>query len=242
MNITLAGRRYYERCLRILREVEDARTSVGDALEGPLLVTAPVSFGLVRVVPHVHALMAKHPRLRIELRLEDRVLDLALEGVDVALRVGVAPPESTDLVAHPLLSYRRTLVAAPSYLKRRGEPKSPEALAKHDTLMHMVGALDSWSLISPEREVRLQPSAAFRSNAAHAIHDLALRGAGIALLPDWFVADDLQQRRLRAVLAQWHTASVVLNASHRVEQRGATRVRTFIGYLRDVYSATAPSA
>src|SRR5580693_6004566 len=86
MAITPAGRRYYERCLRVLREVDDAQAvGRGEGIEGPLQITAPVTFGLDRVAPHMHALMVKHPGLRIDLRLEDRLIDLALEGVDVAI-------------------------------------------------------------------------------------------------------------------------------------------------------------
>ncbi len=89
MEITADGRRYYEACLRVLREVEEAQAAGrGTGREGPLQITAPVTFGLERVVQHVAGLMAKHPELRVDLRLEDRLLDLALEGVDVAIRVG----------------------------------------------------------------------------------------------------------------------------------------------------------
>src|SRR6201992_1979169 len=100
MEITPAGHRYYDACLRVIREVEDAQAS-GRATGplGPLQVSAPVTFGLERVVPHVGAFMAKHPQVRLDLRLEDRLLDLALEGVDVAVRVGNPPASTTDLIA-----------------------------------------------------------------------------------------------------------------------------------------------
>jgi DNA-binding transcriptional LysR family regulator len=117
MEITPVGRRYYESCLRVLREVEEAQaTGRGTSHEGPLQITAPVTFGLERVVPHVAGLMTKHPGLRLDLRLEDRLLDLALEGVDVAIRVGNPPAPTADVVAHLLASFRRLLVASPAYL------------------------------------------------------------------------------------------------------------------------------
>jgi DNA-binding transcriptional LysR family regulator len=238
MVVTPAGRRAYERCLRVLREVEDARAAGrGDALDGLLQVNAPVTFGLARVVPHLSALMTKYPGLRIDLRLEDRVIDLVLEGVDVAIRVGSSPPDSADVVAHRLSSFRRVLVAAPAYLKRRGTPRSPEALARHAALTWAVGSnADTWTLLGEEREARVRVDVAFRSNALHAVRALALDGAGIALLPDWLVADALRRRALRAVLPAWCTEPVVIYALHRTERRGEPRVRAFVDHLRAAYA------
>lgn len=239
MSITPAGRRYYERCVRVLREVDAAQAvGQGETLEGLLTVSAPVTFGLACVLPHVHGLMLKHPGLRIDLRMEDRLIDLVAEGVDVAIRGGVAPPESADVIAHRLISYRRHLVASPLYLKRRGTPKTPEALAKHDALTHAPGsALDGWSLRRENREARVQMNVAFRSNALYAVRELALKGVGIALLPDWFVADDIGRLALRVVLPEWETDPVTVHALQRSEHRGALRVRTLVEHLRAAYAS-----
>jgi DNA-binding transcriptional LysR family regulator len=234
MTITEAGRRYYERCLRILREVDDAR-GIGrsDQVDGALQVSASVTFGLARVVPHVPSLLARYPGLRLDLRLEDRLLDLALEGVDVAIRVGSAPPDSANVVANPLMSFRRRAVAAPAYLKRKGEPKTPEALAKHDVLTHSGSpAPDVWSLRDDEREARVRVNVTFRSNALHALRELAVAGAGIALLPEWLVTDQLKRRTLRPVLDGWRSGAVPVQALFRTEHRGSRRVRALVEHLR----------
>ena len=126
MAVTSAGRRYYERCLRILRDVDEAQAiGRGEGLDGLLLVSAPVTFGLARVVPHVHSLLTKHPGLRVDLRLEDRLIDLVLEGVDVAIRVGGELPESTGLVAHRILGLparHRRLAGLPEAQGRAEDP------------------------------------------------------------------------------------------------------------------------
>jgi DNA-binding transcriptional LysR family regulator len=235
MAITPAGRQYYERCLRILREVDDAQTlGRGEVTDGLLQVTAPVSFGLGRVVPHLRTLMTKHPGLRLDLRLEDRVLDLALEGVDVAIRVGSAPPQSTALVAHRLMTFRRVIVASPDYLKRKGEPKTPEALAKHDALTYPAGnSGDAWTVVSAEREARVALNMTFRCNALYAVRDLAVDGAGVALLPEWLVADEVRRRTLRVLLPSWKGEVVDVNAIHRTAHRGAPRVRALVEHLRN---------
>jgi DNA-binding transcriptional LysR family regulator len=239
MAVTPAGDRYYQSCLRVLREVDDAQAVGADeAPEGFLQVSAPVTFGLARVVPHVHALMVKHPRFRIDLRLEDRLIDLALEGTDVAIRVGTRPPERTDLIAHLLFTFRRVVVASPDYLKRKGEPTTPEALAKHDALTYPAGnPADTWDLVSGEREARLRLNVIFRSNALHAIRDLAVKGVGVALLPDWLVMNDVRRRALRLLLPGWQSEPVPVNAIHRTKQRGAPRLRAFVDHLRDAYAA-----
>ncbi len=237
MVITPAGLRYYERCVRILRDVTDAHSmSLGDARQGILQVSAPVTFGMARVVPHMGSLMAKHPGLRVGLRLEDRLVDLVVDGVDLAIRVGAALPDTGDIVGHKLCSLRRILVASPRYLKRRGTPATVEALAKHDALTHEFGDVgDTFVLVSDRREVRVRLHAVFRTNALHALRDLALLGTGLALLPDWFVGDDLASGNLRVLLPEWTTPTVVASAIHRVEQRGAPPIRAFVDHLRAAY-------
>jgi DNA-binding transcriptional LysR family regulator len=237
MVITAAGQRYYERCLRVLRDVEEAQ-AVGRAevLDGPLVVSTPVTLGLTRVAPHLPSLMKQHPLLRVDLRLEDRVVDLAFEGVDVAIRVGSLPPDSTDLVAQRLFAFHRVVVASPEYLRQHGEPKTPEMLASHDALVYSVGpGGDIWSLRNGEHEVRVAVNAKFRANAPHALRELAVCSVGLTLLPEWFVAEELRHRALTRVLTDWHTAPVAVNAIHRTARRGSSRVRAFIAHLRAAY-------
>ena len=237
MTITAAGERYYERCLRILRDVDDAQ-QIGrnGALEGVLKLSVPVTFGLATLMPVMRTFKQKHPSLRIDLRLEDRMVDLVLDGVDVALRTGSKPPENTEIVAHRLFSSERVLVAAPSYLKRRGLPKSPEMLPKHDALSHVYDAPgDVWHLHDGEQAKRVHLNVAISSNAGHVLRDLAIAGAGIALLPDWFVRDAVARGELRVLCPGWRSQSVVVHALHRTVHRGEQRVRALIAHLKAAY-------
>jgi DNA-binding transcriptional LysR family regulator len=235
MAITPAGHRYYEACVRILREVEDARSlGRGDAFDGLLTVSAPVTFGLACVLPHVRTLMAKHPGMRIDLRLEDRFVDLVGEGIDLAIRGGTAPPASAGVVAYHLVTFPRRLVAAPEYVKRHGLPRTPAALAEHEALMY---GSSGWSLRRGNREARVQMKVAFRSNVIYAVRQLAIEGAGIALLPDWFVQEDVRGGALQILLPDWETDPTVVNATYRAERRGVPRVRAFAQHLRAVYAS-----
>ncbi|HEY4180165.1 MAG TPA: LysR family transcriptional regulator [Kofleriaceae bacterium] len=241
MKVTPAGQQYYERCLRILRDVEDAQ-SVGRArgLSGVVKVSAPITFGLATVVPKIRALAAAHPQLRVDLRLDDRNADLALEDVDVALRVGSAPPLTTELVAHKLYEWRRIAVASPAYLRRMGTPKTPAALAKHEALTHAVWlANDTWSLTDGTDVERVHVDVRFSSNVAHVLRDLALDGRGIAMLPPWFVTEELAEGTLRHVLPAWTSKTLVVHALYRTMHRQEQRVRTLIEHLRAAY-ATDP--
>ena len=234
---TPSGVAYYERCLRVLREVDEAQAFARTrGLAGALRVSVPVTFGLASVVPRIRALATRHPKLRLDVRLEDRIIDLALEGVDVAIRVGVEPPLSTDLVAQPLFAWRRELVASPSYLARRGVPKTPAALAKHDALSHVMEAsAETWTLHREGQRVRVRVTVRCSSNGGHVLRDLAVDGAGIAMLPRWFVQDELAANRLRLVLGGWGSETVRAYALYRTLHRSESNVRALIEHLRASY-------
>ncbi|HEU4406663.1 MAG TPA: LysR family transcriptional regulator [Polyangiaceae bacterium] len=234
--VTDAGRRYYAECVRLLRELDEAGELVreGAAVRGQLTVSAPVTFGLARVWPALPALLGAHPGLRVDLRLEDRVIDLVADNVDVAIRVSVAMPDSASLVAHELARYERLVVAAPSYLRRRGTPKTPEALASHEALVHASGGggVGAWRLARGGREVVVRPEGAVRTNALYVLRDAAVRGLGVALLPTWLVDDELASGALRALLRDWAAPAAAVVAVHRTELRGVARVRALLDHLR----------
>jgi DNA-binding transcriptional LysR family regulator len=246
LSVTPAGRQYYERCLRILREVEDAQASVREqrAVSGLLTVTAPVTVGLLLLGPHLPSLLAAHPGLRMDLRLEDRLIDLVEDGVDVALRAGVPPPDSTSFIAWPLKTFRRLVVASPRYLKKRGEPKAPEALAQHEVLIHQpgTGTGATWRLQRAGGEVSVSVAGALRISAPLGLRDAAVAGLGITSLPDWLVAEDLAAGRLKALLPGWETPPQSVFALHRAELRGAPRVRAFVEHLREAWARDAAGA
>ena len=235
MIVTTTGKRYYEQCLRILRDVDDAQSIGRDLEAGTLKINAPYTFGLARVVPHIDAFLKKHPGVRIDLRLEDRLVDLVFEGADLVIRVGSAPPERTTIIATNLTSHTYAAVASPSYLRRNGTPRTPTALAKHDGLTASMGAVDVWTFVRDGKEESVRPNVKLRSNALFALRELALAGAGVALLPEWIVTDDIRERKLRRILDDWTTPNVTVSAMYRTEQRGEPRVRAFVEHLRQEY-------
>src|ERR1700748_3399741 len=133
--LTDVGARYLERIKRILADVEEAeRAAEGESARpsGQLVVSAPLGFGRLHVSPVMSAYLQRYPEVSGELRLEDRLVSLVEDGIDLAVRIGELADSS--LVARHVGEIRRIVVASPAYLKARGEPKTLEAIASHDTI------------------------------------------------------------------------------------------------------------
>lgn len=227
LRVTEAGQRWYQHCLRLRRELDDARAELGEASApaGRVAISAPITVGLAQVVPRLEALARRHPRLQVELRLEDHAVDLIGDAVDLAVRAGLAPPDSGSVIAHPLTTFRRVVVAAPAYLRKHGRPRHPRELAEHDGLL--LGPAP-WRFSRADERIEVTPRARLRCSAPLALQTWAAAGVGVALLPDWLVAGD---RRLVALLSDWDTPEVPIWALHRLELRGAPRIRAVIDAL-----------
>src|SRR3954453_13938736 len=157
VTLTDAGARYLERARRILSDVEEAESAAeGERTRpgGRLGVSAPNGFGRLHVSPVVSAYLQRYPEVSADLRLSDRMINLVEEGVDLAVRIGHLP--DSTLVARHVGEMRRIVVASKDYLKRRGEPKTPEAIAAHDTIQ--FGAMTvgpDWRFIENGQEFRI---------------------------------------------------------------------------------------
>src|ERR1700754_2190647 len=140
--LTDVGARYLERARRILADIAEAESAAeGESMRpsGQLVVSAPRGFGRLHVSPVMSAYLKRYPAVSGELRLEDRMVSLVEDGIDLAVRIGHLADSS--LVARQVGGMRRIMVASPAYLKARGEPKTPEAIASHDTIQFGATAL-----------------------------------------------------------------------------------------------------
>jgi DNA-binding transcriptional LysR family regulator len=235
LHVTDAGRQWYAHCVRALRELEEARATIGNTrgVRGTLVVSASLTLGTIMIVPRLTRLVDRHPHLVIDLRLEDRLVDLVGEGVDVAVRAGSPPPDSTAYVAQPIFTMDRILVAAPRWLRKHGTPREPAQLARHACLVQVTpaGATVGWQLRRGADDETIEARGHLRSNAPIALRDLAVAGAGVAYLPDWLVEADLAAGRLQRVLPGWASPAHTAWAIHRTELRGAPRLRAFLDAL-----------
>ena len=151
--LTDAGARYLERARRILADVDEAEGSAQDERTRPggrLVISAPIGFGRLHVSPVVSAYLKRYPAVSAELRLSDRMINLVEEGADLAVRIGHLP--DFTLVARHVGAMRRIVVASPAYLAQRGEPKTPAAMASHDTIQFgAMTAVPDWRVVENGR-------------------------------------------------------------------------------------------
>lgn|SRR5574341_361776 len=227
-SLTDEGREYYERCKRVLSEVEEtealmsARRSVP---KGKLRLTAPVAYGKLRVAPLVAEFIAKYADVEVELLLLDRVVDLVEEGLDAAVRIGNLP--DSTLVARPLGETRRVVCAAPAYLRRAGVPKTPADLAGHRCIVFSgLSATNEWTFGSKLRQ-RAAVRPILRTNQVDAALDACIRGLGCGQFLYYQVELPLQEGKLRRVLAQFEPPPLPIQIVYP-HARPSSNVRAFI--------------
>lgn len=231
--LTEIGEAYYERCARIVSDVMAAEQVVTDMQATPrgrLRVTAPIDLSHRYLGTVLATFAAAHPDITIDLDATDRVVDLIEEGFDVAVRFGVLA-EST-LVARKLCTIHMVLVAAPSYLARRGTPGNVEELSDHDQLLFRpASANQTWTMVHGEQTHEIGRPARFASNNYGAVRDVAVAGGGIALLADFMVSDDLASGVLVRVLPEWGTKPTDVHAVYAARANLPPRLARFLDHL-----------
>jgi DNA-binding transcriptional LysR family regulator len=239
LRLTDEGQLFRRHAIRLLSEASEARASVRPelAVAGPLVVSASVTLGVLRMVPALPVLLANHSGLRLELRLEDRAVDIAAEGIDVAVRGGRAPPDTASLVARQVANYRCFVVASETYLRARGAPRTLDQLAKHAAIVG-TSSPSTWKFIRNEKPITVPISPFLRVGTMLGIRAAAMAGLGLAVLPHFAIAGDLEAGGLRAVLPGALLAPMPVSAVYRAELRGSAKVDAFVAHLR----ATLPTA
>lgn len=234
VSLTPAGSAYLERAARILDELEELDESAMEnstVVRGQLRVNGPSAFGLMYVAPAVPGLLAKWPDLQIDLSLTDRFVDLIEEGVDVVVRITRVLPDSSTLVGQRLAACEQVLVASPAYLRKRGTPKQPADLAKHDCLVYGLRS-PVWELQHEDDIIAVPVSGRLRIDNSLALRDAALAHVGLTLLPRFYIHDDLESGRLRVVMPSWSPAPVNIFAVYPRQRHLAPKIRVFIEHLR----------
>lgn len=209
VGLTPAGQQLVDDTQASFERIEQGFSRIRDLAGSPrglVRVTAPVALGRQHVAPTLPAFLRRYPEIRLELDLSDRLVNLAQEGFDLAIRHTQEPPQTH--VAWALCGTRSVLAASRDYLRRHGTPEHPSQLASHACLAYLRDAgSQTWSF---EQEVRrrvervaVPASGPMRANNSEVLRDAALAGLGIALLPDFSVASALSAGKLVAVLPDW---------------------------------------
>lgn len=241
MSLTPAGEAYYERCTRILddvAELERALTVSSAAPTGLLRVSVPMSFGLAHVAPLLPEILSRWPEMRLELGFTDRMVDVAEEGVDVAIRISSELPDSATLMVQRLSRARQLVCASPGYLRRHGEPRAPEDLRRHDCIVYSRGREPGvWSFASPDGPTSVEVQGRLVVDNSMAIREVLLRDLGIARLPAFYVGPEIRSGRLRVVLAEHELPPLVVCAVYQRSRHLSAKVRVLIELLRERFSA-----
>ncbi|HTO05470.1 MAG TPA: LysR substrate-binding domain-containing protein [Myxococcota bacterium] len=230
MALTDAGARYREACARIVAELEAAEreiTGARDELSGPLVVTAPVMFGRLHVVPVVAQFLREHPRVDVRLLLGDRNAELIDEGIDVAVRIGALPDSA--LVAVRVGSIRRIVCASPEYLRARGTPESPEALAGHDCIAFSgIESAERWLFRQAGRALPVGLRPRLVVTTADAALEAALAGVGVTRVLSYQAAAGVADGRLVPLLERFEPPAVPATVLHREGRTPRPKVKHFV--------------
>ncbi|WP_088708051.1 LysR family transcriptional regulator [Noviherbaspirillum denitrificans] len=234
IELTEAGRLYFERCKRI---VDDARiaheqlTGFAEKASGLLRASLPVDFGAFYLAPLVARFAELYPGISFEFDLTPRRVDLVSEPIDVAIRIGELP--DSGLIARQVASLPRHLYATPAYLERAGTPIRPEDLSLHDCLRMTTSARSSiWTLEKGGSKVSVEVSGRFSLNSVGMMRRLTLLDLGIAAIAEEIAREDAVAGRLRRVLPDWSIESVPVYALTETRLLPA-KTQLFIEYLRE---------
>ena len=234
LSLTEAGAALFEASRAAIERIEEAEGAVAQLQSEPrgrLKVSAPMSFGIL----HLGAAMAEfaraHSRVSLDVRLDDRFVNLVEEGVDVAIRIGALTDSS--LVARRLATTTTLVCAAPSYLAEHGEPEVPEDLATHECLIYSyLSTANVWRFTAPDgREIPVAVNGGFRINNGIVLADAAVAGRGVLLAPTFYVAPQLREGKLRRILAGYSLPQLGIHAVYPQRSQVPPKVRAFVDFL-----------
>lgn len=230
---TEAGQRYLEDARRIIAladEADEAAIGVNREPRGHLVVTAPVLFGRMFVVPGIADYLRRHPETTVSALFLDRVVNLLEEGVDVAIRIADLGESSYKAVR--VGAVRRVLVAAPEYLERMGVPATPADLTRHPLIVATsLGSNLEWQFTQHGRRMAVRPEARLTVTSNDGAIEAALLGVGIARVINYQVAPQLAAGELRIILAEFEPPALPVHIVHREGRNASAKIRSFIDLM-----------
>lgn len=244
--LTDAGEQFLPRARNIVAEMDDARHTLADLHADPrgvLTVTVPAAFGRRHIVPAIASFLKRYPLIEIEMHSSDDRVDLLVQRVDVAIRIGILP--DSDLVATRLASVKRIACASPAYIKRHGRPKTPAQLIDHNCLTLATTPLPAgwWCFAGTNRDAPIPVRGTMRTDDTEALLAAAVAGIGIVHLASWLVADMLKAGKLVSLFpdipAPIKTAQSAIHAVRMPGRSHAAKAQLFIAHLKTCFGEGA---
>jgi DNA-binding transcriptional LysR family regulator len=236
LSLTEVGEAFYEHCARMLAEAEAAELAVSRLYAEPrgvLKVTAPAAFGHLHIAPAIPDFIERHPGVAVQIVMNDRPVDLAEEGFDLAIRM--TREQAPNVVARRLAPVRWAVCAAPGYLEQHDAPGTPRDLERHNCLFYsFLETFSEWRFSSKAGDTAVRVTGNFTVNNSEALREAVLKGLGIALLPTFTVGADLRGGRLQQVLGEYRahgTFGDVVYAIYLPTRYLSPKVRAFVDFF-----------
>lgn len=233
LSLTREGQRYYDNITRILDELDALETNLKQeavALSGALRISAPSTYGEIYIQPLLQNFSQIHPKLIFDLQLSDEYIGITEGGFDLAIRIGDL--ENSSLVARKLTMTELWVVVSEDYIDKHEAPKTPDNLAEHDCICDTnMRVADHWIFSNGAQKQSIAVSGRFKVNSARSARNLALAGEGIALCPDYMVAQDVKKQTLKRILSNYNSGQKPVQAVFPSAKYTPTRVRTLIDFL-----------
>jgi DNA-binding transcriptional LysR family regulator len=233
LSLTEAGEAYYREASQLLQQLDDLDASISDQTSAPrglLRVSAPRNFGERTLAPAIFEFLLKFPEVSVDLRLEDRYVDLVDEGIDVALRISTMTDSS--LIARKIADMRIVIAGAPSLLEKYGVPESPEALRAMPCVIDTnLQGQANWRFVDAGKTVSVHVSGPVRVNSPLAALEAATRGLGFAAMPSYLADPAIASGDLVGVLAEYVPDGQTLQAVYPHRRHLAGKVRALIDHL-----------
>ena len=234
--LTEDGTAFLERATRIVHEVREAAADLAErrgTLTGPLRIAAPVTFGRMHLGPALYPFLVDHPEIELTLDLDDRRVDAASEGYDAIIRHGLIA--DSRLVAWKLARSRRLLVAAPDYLSRHGSPTSLSDLENHQGIFYTNRGVADWRFQGPDGAVVIRGKLALGVNNGDVLHDAAIAGLGIALLPTFIAGPSIRDGRLVEIDVGYRPEPEFIFMAHPEGRNPSAKLRAIVEHLKKAF-------
>jgi DNA-binding transcriptional LysR family regulator len=240
LSLTETGQAYYERCIQLLADIDEAETVASAAAAAPtgrLKLTCPYNLLAQPIAPALAEFSRQHPQVSFDVTVADRVIDLVDEGFDLAVRIGA--PGSEQLVARRLGATQLVACASPAYLDRRGAPRTPAELAQHSALTYAyVSTPFLWTFSDGEGQLHeVRVAGPLHANSGELLLAAAVAGMGIVFEPDFVVAPHLARGVLTRVLEDFAGPRLDVWAVYPSRRHLSAKVRAFVTFLGEVFAA-----
>ncbi|MEH6651752.1 MAG: LysR family transcriptional regulator [Motiliproteus sp.] len=241
MHITEAGEKFYQRCCRLLDDLEEAKqeaSSTAAALSGTLKIATPLSFGVAHLSPAIAAFMHLHPLIKIDLNMSDRRIDLVEEGLDLAIRIGTL--EDSTLMARKVASVRHVVCASPDFLNQHGTPETPQDLSDMPALCYgNLSQPGTWQYHDKENKAAsVKVPIRMRATNGDALVEAAVAGLGILCEPSFIVHGAVERGVLKPVLTDFQWYAMNIYVVYPQSKHLPARVRAFIDFLSSHFGDT----